>query len=227
MAKATESGAGTEARVDTEKTTGGRSDAAEGEAKQAMSEAKHQVEAKAAEVKEDVKERVRGAREEAEARADHWTTSMGGRADSLGRALRAAADRLREDGESSMADMAGDAASQVERMSGYLEDESPGDMLDDFEELGRRNPGAFVGSAFALGVVAGRFLRASRPDGGDGRTRDSDTRLRNRGTGERSSLGQPEHPATPAHPERTAYPQASAPQAGAHAPQPGQPGMPT
>lgn len=226
MGKATESGAETEARVDTEKTTGGRRDAADGEAKQAISEAKHQVEAKAAEVKEEVKERVRGVREEAETRADHWTTSVGGRADSLGRALRAAADRLREDGESSMADMAGDAASQVERMSGYLEDERPRDMLDDFEDLGRRNPGAFVGSAFALGLVAGRFLRASRTQGEDGRVRRSDSGRPTERTGERGALGQPEHPATPARPERSTHLQTSAPQASTHAPQPNQPGRP-
>jgi hypothetical protein len=228
MAKATERGARSEARVDTKATGGGR-DATEGETKQAMSEARQQAQDKAHEVKEEAKERARDARHEAEARADHWTTSMGERADSVGRALRAAADRLRDEGETSMADMARDAASQVERMSGYLEDESPRDMLDDFEELGRKNPGAFVGSAFAVGLAAGRFLRASRSSGHDGQVERDARRVEQERTGLHSSrtrgasgLGQPEHPTTPARSERAAYPGP-----GAHAPEAGHPGRPT
>lgn len=108
------------------------------------------------------------AREEAERRADRWTSSMGRRAESLSRALRAAEESLRSEGEDGMAAMAAEAANQVERMSGYLEDEDPSGMLHDMADIGRTNPGAFLGTAFTVGLAAGRFLRASEPVDGDG-----------------------------------------------------------
>jgi hypothetical protein len=164
MAKATDE------RVTTGAETKGGGGETGHEARETIGEARREAAAKVDDLKQEVKEGARDLRHQAEDRADRWTSQMGGRADSLGRALRAAADKLGEDGERSMADMARDAAGQVERMSGYLEDESPSTMLHDFQELGRRNPAAFVGSAFALGLVAGRFLRASSPDG-DGHQR--------------------------------------------------------
>ena len=110
---------------------------------------------------------ARDLQHEAEERADRWTTSLGRQAESLARALRVARDSLWTEGEERMASMAGQAADQVDRMSGYLEDEDPAAMLDDLSALGRQNPGAFLGSAFTLGLAAGRFLRASSPEGAD------------------------------------------------------------
>lgn len=127
-------------------------------------QAKEAARGKVEEVKEETKAKARELGNEAEDRADRLTSSMGRRADSLARALGAAAETLRQEGEASMADMAGEAAEQVERVGGYLDDEDPSAMLEDFESLGQRNPGAFLGSAFAMGLAAGRFLRASRPD---------------------------------------------------------------
>lgn len=158
MAKASDEGVRTGAET---KGNGGQ---AKREAKEAMAEARREAAAKVEDVKQEVKQGARDLRHEAEDRADRWTSQMGQRVDSLGRALRAAADRLVEEGEGSMADVARDAAGQVERIGVYLGDESPSEMVHDFEDLGRRNPGAFVGGAFALGLMAGRFLRASSPD---------------------------------------------------------------
>ena len=120
------------------------------------------------EIRERAKETAQDARDAAERRAGRWAASMGQRAETLSRALRAAEDSLRGEGEESMASMAGEAADQVERMSFYLEDENPSAMLHDMADLGRRNPGAFLGAAFTIGLAAGRFLRASEPTHGDG-----------------------------------------------------------
>jgi hypothetical protein len=118
-------------------------------------------------MKQDAKAAARELGREAEERADRWTTSVGRRAESLARALRVARDSLWTEGEEQMASVVGQAADHVDRMSGYLEDENPSAMLEDMAELGRRNPGAFLGSAFTLGLATGRFLRASSPDGDD------------------------------------------------------------
>lgn len=139
-------------------------------------------------IKHEARSTARSMREGAEHQADRWTTSMGEHTHHLARALEAAADRLRQDGERAMADMAGEAARQVDRMGGYLEDENPSEMLEDFEDLGRDNPGVFLGSAFTVGLMAGRLLRASRSNGHDGGFDGGERRVP--GAGERSDTVQ-------------------------------------
>lgn len=114
-------------------------------------------------LEEKAKSKAHEVRDEAERQAERWTSMMGRRAESLSRALRAARDSLRNEGEERMAMVADQAADQLDRMSGYLEDENPTGMVEDFEDFGRRNPGAFLGTAFTVGLAAGRFLRASDP----------------------------------------------------------------
>lgn len=107
-------------------------------------------------------------RDEAESRADRWTRDFGKRGSGLARALGEASTTLRDEGDDQMADLAGRAAEQVERMAGYLEKEDPRGLMDDLEQLGRSNPAAFLGTAFAAGVLSGRLFRASSPEKGNG-----------------------------------------------------------
>lgn len=53
------------------------------------------------------------------------------------------------------------AAQEVERVSGYLRDRSLSDILRDVEGFARREPALFLGGAIALGLVGGRFLKAT------------------------------------------------------------------
>lgn len=142
------------------------------DAKARAQEVKEKARTKARELTDDARERVRGVRDEAEQKAQRWTANAGERTSSLARALHAASESLRDEGEPGMADMAGRAAEQVDRMSGYLEDEDPSAMLHDLEDMGRRHPGTFVGSTFAMGMILGRFLRSSSPRDGDGISAD-------------------------------------------------------
>jgi hypothetical protein len=59
-------------------------------------------------------------------------------------------------------------------MSDYLEKENPDALMGDAERVARDHPVTFLGSSFAAGIAAGRFLRASRArsSGGDGLTHD-------------------------------------------------------
>ena len=52
-------------------------------------------------------------------------------------------------------------ADKVEQVSGYIGDKDLSEMLSDAEDLAHRNPMLFLGGAFALGVVAARFLKSS------------------------------------------------------------------
>lgn len=52
-------------------------------------------------------------------------------------------------------------ADQIEGVSSYVDEHGVEDILADAQEFGRRQPAVFLGGAFMLGLVVGRFLRSS------------------------------------------------------------------
>jgi hypothetical protein len=88
-----------------------------------------------------------------------------GSLDAVAQALRQSGDHLRDQQQEPLANLAGAAAGRVEQFSGYLRNTDAKDMLRDVEGFARRQPAAFLGGAFTLGVLAARFLKSSaRPD---------------------------------------------------------------
>lgn len=58
----------------------------------------------------------------------------------------------------------GDAlAGQVEQISNYFESKDVREIVRDVEVFARRNPAIFIGGAFALGILAARFLKSASP----------------------------------------------------------------
>jgi len=55
----------------------------------------------------------------------------------------------------------GTIADKVEQFSGYLEDRELREVMRDIEGFAHRQPLLFLGGAFALGVLAARFLKSS------------------------------------------------------------------
>ena len=55
----------------------------------------------------------------------------------------------------------GNLADQVEKFSSYIDEREIRELVKDVEQFARRNPLLFVGGAFALGVLAARFLKSS------------------------------------------------------------------
>jgi len=53
------------------------------------------------------------------------------------------------------------AASQIDRLSTYVEDADALELLRKVEKVGREKPLLYVGAAVALGFVGGRFLKSS------------------------------------------------------------------
>lgn len=79
----------------------------------------------------------------------------------VARALRQTGQQLRDDGsQPALAQFAERSAAQIERFGGYLNQRSTSDLITDLEGFARRKPMAFAGSAFALGMLAVRFLRS-------------------------------------------------------------------
>lgn len=75
-------------------------------------------------------------------------------------ALRETGEKLKDVGPLGAA--AEKAADGVERLSDFLQDRSLGEIVDEVEGFARREPLLFFGTAFAIGLVGGRFLKSSR-----------------------------------------------------------------
>jgi len=79
----------------------------------------------------------------------------------VAQALRQTGQHLREDGaQPALATYADRGAEQVERFGGYLRQRDTGQIVTDLEGFARRQPMVFAGGAFALGMLAVRFLRS-------------------------------------------------------------------
>lgn len=126
------------------------------QAKQATSEVAEQVKETTGQVadlaRQQVSTRLSGQKE----RAAEGLTSV---AD----ALRQTGQQLRGQDQQMVTDYIDSAAAQVEKISNYLRQNDLGRLVDDIEGLARRQPGLFLGGAFALGLLGARFLKSSRP----------------------------------------------------------------
>lgn len=76
-------------------------------------------------------------------------------------AFRTTTDHLRQNNQAQLAGYADGVARQAERLAGYLRNADFRAMGDDVRELARRQPALVVGGAFALGLLAARFLKSS------------------------------------------------------------------
>lgn len=81
-------------------------------------------------------------------------------------AVRQTSQHLREQQNETVAQYVEKAAEQLERFSNRLREKDVGELLQDAQRLARRQPALFIGGSFAVGLLAARFLKSSRPDGG-------------------------------------------------------------
>ena len=104
----------------------------------------------------------------------------------LAGAVRGVTQSLRDSGQSGLADYANRAADGLERWSTVLQRQDPAQALRELQSFARRNPALFLGAAFGVGVLAGRFFKSS--------ARSDDDRWRQQpyasmSTGERGGTG--------------------------------------
>ena len=84
----------------------------------------------------------------------------------IARAIRRTTQELREQRHETMAEYVDRAADQLERLSSGLKNKDIGELFRDAQNLARRQPAMFVGSAFAIGLLGARFLKSSSRDRG-------------------------------------------------------------
>ncbi len=84
--------------------------------------------------------------------------------DSLGgvaQAFRQTGEQLRNQNYGSVAGYADQAASRIEKVSGYLHDKNVDELLDEAESLARKQPILTVAGAFALGFILARAVKGT------------------------------------------------------------------
>jgi hypothetical protein len=81
---------------------------------------------------------------------------------SVADALRKTSRELRAN-ESAVTDYVDMAASSVEKVSAYVQTRTLSQLMGDAEVFARREPAVFLGGAFFLGMLGGRFLKSASP----------------------------------------------------------------
>jgi ElaB/YqjD/DUF883 family membrane-anchored ribosome-binding protein len=70
--------------------------------------------------------------------------------------------QLRDDQQELAGEYVERAARQIERAAHYVQSADLREVVDQVEDFARRRPAVFIGSAFAAGLLAARFLKSSR-----------------------------------------------------------------
>jgi len=123
-----------------------------------------ELEGKAQQLKQTAGEVVDSVKQQASARLSN---QIGAAAESIGKAseaLQGVGKQLREQDQAPIAQYADQAAQQVQRASEYLRGKDLDQLIAEAERVGRQQPALFVGGAFALGLLAARFLKSSPPE---------------------------------------------------------------
>lgn len=96
----------------------------------------------------------------ADSQKDRAASGLMGFAD----AMRQVSEQMRQQDQGSIANVAEQAATQINQVGDYLQNKDIGQIMNGVENVARRQPLLFLGGAFALGVFAARFLKASPPE---------------------------------------------------------------
>ncbi len=127
-------------------------------------EAAGKTQEKMSETTAAAKEQAKRAASQVSEQAKHTVDS---RMSDVGHEIGSVADAVRQTsaemgGESETLSKYGDRlAEQLEGISSYLNEKGVEDVLTDLQDFARSKPVVFLGGAFMLGIMAGRFIRSS------------------------------------------------------------------
>jgi hypothetical protein len=83
----------------------------------------------------------------------------------IGSAFRLTGEQLRGEDQTRFADLADSVGRRIDQAADYLRNSDGRAIARDVENLARRQPALVFAGAFALGLVAARFLKSSDPGG--------------------------------------------------------------
>ena len=131
-----------------------QADAQTGDGQSMTGQAQQKVQEKAQEVRGQVSGQVRQ-------QVDTRSTQAGEQITSVADAMRRTGQSLRDEGNEAPAKVTDAVAERADRLGGYLRDSNADRILQDVEDMARRQPWLFALGGLALGLVASRFLKAS------------------------------------------------------------------
>src|SRR5690349_9360509 len=88
---------------------------------------------------------------------DRATDGLG----SLARAIRESTQALRDNQQDTVAQYVEQAADRLDTLSTTLRDRDVTQLMTDAQRFARRQPAAFIGASFVLGMLTARFLKSS------------------------------------------------------------------
>jgi hypothetical protein len=103
------------------------------------------------------------AKQQAESRIGSQLNQVADQLGEVKSVFEEVSQKLHERDQTWLAPLADQATTQVDRLSGYFRGKDIGEFAGDLEHLARRQPALFLGGAFAVGLLAARFLKSSRP----------------------------------------------------------------
>jgi hypothetical protein len=83
---------------------------------------------------------------------------------SVAQAVRRSTQELRQQHHETVAEYVDRAADQLELMSTRLKNKDMSELMRDAQNLAKRQPAIFIGTAFMLGLVGARFMKSSPTD---------------------------------------------------------------
>src|SRR5688572_930834 len=109
------------------------------------------------------------AAEKATTKLEEQKTTLSGGLSTIAESVRKVGENLRgpdvQEGIGKYtAEYSGKAAEKIEGVADYFERKGVREMYSDLENFARRNPLAFIGGAFAIGLLTARFLKSDSPD---------------------------------------------------------------
>lgn len=113
-------------------------------------------------IKSAAQSAVREAQETGQSFVKNQKESLAGRFSEYANAVQSMSEKLRGDEDNILAGPAEKAAGSLNRISDYLREKEPAELLDDLESLARRKPELVFGGLFVVGFAAARFFKASR-----------------------------------------------------------------
>ncbi|MBX7251792.1 MAG: hypothetical protein K1X50_07395 [Candidatus Promineofilum sp.] len=130
-------------------------------AQEVAGEAGRKASETAAVVKDQAKRTVAQVTDQAKTNVDSRMGEVASELGSVAEAVRQTSEDLGGQDQEAIARYGNRIADQIEGVSNYLNNRGVEEVLADVEGLARRQPALFLGGAFTLGLLVGRFLRSS------------------------------------------------------------------
>jgi hypothetical protein len=137
-------------------------DEARSEMEKLKESARKEGSAAVGQIKSAAQSAVRSAQETGQSFVTNQKESLANRFTEYANAAQSMSEKLRGEDDNILAGPAEKAAESLNRISDYLRQKGPAELLDDLESLARRRPELVFGGLFVVGFAAARFFKASR-----------------------------------------------------------------